>query len=216
LVSTTKGKSGRGNCAVCRHKHRHTIDLAIVAGVSGYVLAERFDISDDSIYRHAKAHLSPVQRAALATAMQPCAVDLDQLRKSESEGLLSSLVAQRARLAQYGEVAAELGDLNAVTRIESAILSNLQTVGKLLQQFVSVSEVRHSSILLQPDYLRIRDVLTSTLRQFPDAAIAVSRALARLESEGAEQIIVKVKPRPPVQMLPLPPPLPNAPPPPCS
>ncbi|RDJ93663.1 ABC transporter permease subunit, partial [Lacticaseibacillus rhamnosus] len=43
--------------------------------------------------------------------------------------LLASLVAQRARLAQYGAVAAELGDLNAATRVEGAILANLQAVG---------------------------------------------------------------------------------------
>ena len=98
------GKSGPGNCSVCRHKHRHQIDLAIVAGVSSNVLASRFEISPDSILRHAQNHLSPVQRAALLTASQPTAIDLEQLRTSESEGLLASLVAQRARLAGYGEL----------------------------------------------------------------------------------------------------------------
>jgi hypothetical protein len=105
------------------------------------------------------------------------AIDLDQLRDTESSGLLASLVAQRARLAGYGELAAELGDIAAATRVEGAILANLQTVGKLLQQFVHVHDVRHSSILISPDYLALRQCLVTTLRAFPDAAIAVGRAL---------------------------------------
>lgn len=184
-------KPGPGNCSVCRHKHRHQIDLAIVAGVSSNVLAARFEISPDSVLRHAANHLSPVQRAALLTASQPCAVDLEQLRTSESENLLASLVAQRARLAQYGEVAAELGDINAATRVEGAILANLQTVGKLLQQFVQVHDVRHSSILISPDYLALRTCLVDTLRAYPDAAVAVARALHKLENDAAQDITAR-------------------------
>jgi hypothetical protein len=182
------GKSGPGSCHVCRHKHRHQIDLGIVAGVSSHVLGARFEISHDSVLRHAANHLSPVQRAALLTAQQPLAIDLDQLRDTESSGLLASLVAQRARLAGYGELAAELGDIAAATRVEGAILANLQTVGKLLQQFVHVHDVRHSSILISPDYLALRQCLVTTLRAFPDAAIAVGRALHKLESDAAMDV----------------------------
>lgn len=196
------GKSGPGNCSVCRHKHRHQIDLAIVAGVSSNVLAARFEISPDSVLRHAANHLSPVQRAALATAMQPTAIDLEQLRTTESENLLSSLVTQRARLAGYGELAAELGDINAATRVEGAILANLQTVGKLLQQFVQVHDVRHSSILISPDYLALRTCLVDTLRAYPDAAVAVARALHKLESDAAQDITARAhKPVPAVPLM---------------
>jgi hypothetical protein len=181
-------KTGPGNCSVCRHKHRHTIDMGIVAGVSSNVLASRFDLQPDAILRHSHNHLSPVQRAALLTASQPTAIDLEQLRTSESEGLLASLVAQRARLAGYGEVAAELGDINAATRVEGAILANLQTVGKLLQQFVQIHDVRHSSILISPDYLALRTRLVDTLRAYPDAGLAVAKALHRMETEAAADI----------------------------
>jgi hypothetical protein len=196
------GKSGPGNCSVCRHKHRHTIDMGIVAGVSSNVLAARFELQPDAILRHSHNHLSPVQRAALLTASQPTAIDLEQLRTSESEGLLASLVAQRARLAGYGEVAAELGDLNAATRVEGAILANLGMVGKLLQQFVTVHDVRHSSILISPDYLALRTCLVDTLRSFPDAAVAVARALHKLETEAAETITARAT-RPPKPAAPV-------------
>jgi hypothetical protein len=45
------------------------------------------------------------QRAALLTASQPTAVDLDALHESEGAGLLAQLVAQRGRLQVYAEAA---------------------------------------------------------------------------------------------------------------
>src|SRR6266404_496769 len=179
-------KSGPGNCTVCSSKHRASIDLGLTHGLSYRALALRFECSADAIGRHAKAHLSPVQRAALLTASQPTAVDLDKLHEDESAGLLAQLVAQRGRLQVYAEAAAELGDVKAATAAESVILSNLSTVGKLLGTLVTRHAVSHTSILVSPDYLRLRSTLVDALRNFPAAALAVGRALHALEADAAK------------------------------
>jgi hypothetical protein len=86
---------------------------------------------------------------------------------------------------------------------EGAILANLQTVGKLLQQFVTIYDVRHSSILISPDYLKLRQTLVDVLRGYPDAAIAVARALHKLESDAAADITARATKPPPAPAAPV-------------
>jgi hypothetical protein len=151
-------------------------------------LSLRFECSADAIGRHAKAHLSPVQRAALLTASQPTVIDLETLSATESAGLLAQLVAQRGRLQVYAEAAAELGDVKAATSAESVILSNLATVGKLLGTLVQRHAVTHTNLLISPDYLKLRATLMDALRPFPVAARSVGAALHRLEADAATDI----------------------------
>src|SRR5262245_40720983 len=94
-------------CTICHHERRHQIELALVYRTPHRVIARRFNVSKDALYRHGRAHLSAAMRAAILTATAPTNVDLEALRKSEAEGLLSALLAQRARLQQHAEAALE-------------------------------------------------------------------------------------------------------------
>lgn len=182
------GKTGR-ECSICAHKARHQIELGLVHRVPARVLAARFaPLSKDAIRRHGANHLSPVQRAALLAHIKPTAIDLDALRTSETEGLLAQLVSQRARLQMHSELAATLGDARGAVAAEGAITSNLTLVAKLLGQLVSHHDVRHTSILISPDYLRLRATLVRALQPFPDAARAVGHALHAMEAEAASDI----------------------------
>ncbi len=55
---------------------------------------------------------------------------LEALERSESEGLLASLVSQRARLQMLSEMAFEQGELNAATSVERAITNSLELTSK--------------------------------------------------------------------------------------
>jgi hypothetical protein len=110
-------------CTVCKSKHRHQIELGLVAGVSHKILAARFGLGHDAVARHASNHLTAPMRAALLTAQAPTEIDLEQLRRSESEGLIAQLIAQRARLHTHGEIAPEMADVKACVSVESAITS---------------------------------------------------------------------------------------------
>jgi hypothetical protein len=59
------------------------------------VLARRFQLTHHAIFRHRRNHMSPQMVAALLAALKPSEIDLESLQRSESEGLLGSLVAQR-------------------------------------------------------------------------------------------------------------------------
>jgi len=140
------------------------------------------------IYRHGRP---PQARAAILTALRPSEVDLEALQRSESEGILAQLVAQRARLQQHGEIALEQGDVRAAVAVEGAITSNLTLVAKLLGQLVQHHEVRSTSILISADYIALRSAIVRALEPYPEAARAVGRALAELETAAAKDITAK-------------------------
>ncbi len=186
------GKSG-AKCTICSSKFRHQIEIGLTHLVPANALGLRFKVSSDAILRHAKNHLTAAMRAAILTAQVPSAVDLDALKISESEGLLSALVVQRARLQAHGELAASLGDVRGCVAVEGAITSNLTLVARLLQQLIQVHDVRHTSILVSPDYLKLRAALVKALAPFPEAARAVGAALHAIEAEGALDITARAK-----------------------
>lgn len=158
------------------------------------VLASRFALGKDAILRHARNHLSPVQRASILAASKPTSIDPEELAASEGRGLLASLVVQRGRLQRHAELAAELGDIRGAVSAEGAITANLALVGKLIGMLVQRHDVRHSSVLLSPDYIRLRSVLVQALKPFPQASQAVARALYELELSAAKVIEQAAKP----------------------
>ncbi len=105
--------------------------------------------------------------------------------------LCTSALAWRTHI----ELAVSTGDAGAAIRGEAAITNNLQLVSKLLGVLVNVHETRHQHILTHPDYLRLREVLLRALAPFPDARLAVGRALAGIETQAAEDITKTADPR---------------------
>jgi hypothetical protein len=153
-------------------------------------------------------------RAAILTEQKPSEIDLEALQVAESEGLLAQLVSQRARLQQHVELAANLGDVRGCISAEGAITANLALVGRLLGMIVQRHDVRSTSILISADYLALRATLVAALKPFPQAAVAVGAALARLEAQAATDITAAASKRkaplviehePPEPLPPLPP-----------
>lgn len=181
-------------CRICTHGKRHLIEMGLTLGTPYSVLAARFGLSDWTLCNHKRHHLSPAQQAAIIASTRPEAIDLEQLERCESEGLLGALVAQRARLQQLVELAMELGDIGKGISAEHAIRENLQLVAKLLGQLVQRHEVRSTSILISPDYIQLRQAILAALAPHPEAARAVSRALHALEVSAAEDIAEHKRP----------------------
>ncbi len=187
-------------CSICVHPRRHQIEIGLVHHVPMRVLAARFEVSLDAVWRHRHNHLTPQVAAAIRAARKPSEIDLEALQRNESEGLLAQLVAQRARLQQHSDLALELADVVHAIAAERAITSNLELVSRLLGQLVQRHDVRHRSILVLPDYLRLRQALIEALRPFPDAARAVGRALHTIEAEAATEnakrpLVIEARPQ---------------------
>ena len=183
-----KGMPGSA-CGVCVHESRHLIELALMHRVPVRVLARRFpDVSKDCLHRHRRNHMSPQLKAALLAAVHPTEVDLEQLQRSESEGLLANLVAQRARLQMLSEMAFEAHEVNAAVSVERSITASLELTSKLLGMLITRTHTTSTSILISSDYLALRQAIVTALRPHPEAAAAVGRALAELELAAAQTI----------------------------
>lgn len=187
------GKPGI-ECRVCAHERRDLIELALVHKLPIRVIARRFNIGRDSVFRHRRLHMSPALKAAIMTALHPSEVDLEQLQRSEGENLLAALVSQRARLQQLSEIAFEDREVHAATGVERALTQNLELVAKLLGQIVQHTHSTSTTLLISGEYLRLRSTIIGALRPYPEASQAVGKALATLEAEAAETITNSKKP----------------------
>jgi hypothetical protein len=166
--------------------------LGLIYRVPRPVLAKRYGVSVDALYRHDK-HLSPAQRAALMVAQKPTDIDLEALQRAESEGLIGQLVGQRARLQQLAEMALEAGDVKSAIAVERAVVANLELVGRLVGQLVVRHEVRN--VLISADYIAVRSAILAALAPYPEAKLAVGRAAGRAGQSNASADQGSARPR---------------------
>lgn len=179
---------GRGKCDCCASDHRMAIDAALVAGIGYRTIAARFSVGRSSVARHSKSHLSPAQRAALLTASQPSGIDAEALAEREGTNLLSHVAAQRQRLLADADAARQLGDVQATVAAERALTSTLVVTGKLVGQFTTKIDVRHAHVLLDPQWLRMRQAIVTALKGHPEAMRAVAAAVQAIEGDTAKDI----------------------------
>jgi hypothetical protein len=168
-------------CSICDHPNRPEIELAVSRRVGVRQIAQKWGVSMWAISRHALNHLPPQVRSALAATGLPSPLDLDALRKSESEGLLQTLVNQRARLFRLLDAAEEVCDLKAATSVHGRITDNVALVAKLLGEITTHSQTTVNQLVVSPEYLTLRSKLLVALAPFPEARRAVARALQDLE-----------------------------------
>lgn len=168
-------------CLVCVHEHRAEIELGLGRRVGLKTLAAKFGMSKASLSRHAKNHMSPQMKAAMKATGKPTEIDLDALRKSESEGLLGTAVSLRARLYRQLDAAEELGDLRAAASIDGRIHDNLAFVAKLLGEISTHHQTTITQLTISSEYLSLRAALVRALLPFPAARKAVSEVIRQIE-----------------------------------
>ncbi len=169
-------------CHVCTHHARAQIELGVANKVSLRTLSQRYEVSKASIHRHGKNHMSDALKARLFLRPKETDIDLEQLRITESEGLLQNLVAQRGRLYALADKAGELGDISGETKVHGQLSRNLELTGKLLGDLNTGTHNVTNNILVAPQYHEMRTALIQALKPFPEARKAVTAALQRMEA----------------------------------
>jgi hypothetical protein len=186
-------KAGRSQIDV--HPQRARIELEIAMGKSLRRIARKFHVHVDAVWRH-KRKLPPQLKAALAGHTLRPGIDLEKLGIEESEGLLQNLAYQRAKLLLVQDLAVENHEPGIVAQLSAQIHRNLQLVGQFLGAFAEHQLTANISILIQPEYLRLRQVLVQSLQPFPDAKRTVATALHKLEAEMAPPLQIEGKAKP--------------------
>lgn len=175
----------KANCQTCKHPDRPKIEMFLARGLSTRILAAKFPpLSHHSIQRHLKNHVGASLMARLrAQALSNVGqLDLAALRQSESESLLTNLMAVRASLSELAEAASASGDWRSAGLILSRLVAALKTEGELLGQFAHLASVTNNVLTISPDYLRLRSGLIRVLAPYPKARMAVASLLRELEA----------------------------------
>jgi hypothetical protein len=167
------------------HPDQARIERDLALGRPLQRIARKYGISKDAAWRH-KRHLPPQLKAALAAHALAPGQDLEQIRITESEGLLANLAAQRARLLLSQDAALEAEQFGIVAQLASGIHRNLELVGKYLGEFAQHSIHTTISLLVTPEYLELRSGLLRALQPHAEARQAVAAVLHGIETSAAQ------------------------------
>lgn len=152
-------------CTVCTHPKRDEIDLALLEGQALRNIAERYGLSATALHRH-KDHL-PGRLAEAHEAHEAVSAGtlLDRLRTLNDE--------TRAILKETRKVKNHDLSLKALARLEK----QLELEGKLLGELKEGATMT-VNVYSTPEWLSLRAVIITALIPYPEAARAVTRALA--------------------------------------
>lgn len=169
-------------CKVCEHPDRASIELGLANKVPIRVLGKRYGLSQDSVWRHGRNHMSPELHSQLMTRGRMTPADLENLRITESEGVLQHLVAVRGRLYGLMDSAEQQDDYRGAAAIGNQISKNLETTAKLLGDIRTGTVNVTNNVLLLPEFHALRTTIMRALREHPEARASVAAALRAMES----------------------------------
>ena len=176
-------------CTICNHPARPQIDLAIATGLSKRAVAERFGVSRDAVWRHAQAHLTAELRAALATKLLQREGDTRRIHLlEEGAGVTEALKAIRGPLFGLFLAAVDTGDGKAAVALAGRLHENLALVAKLTGELVPHAGTSITTILLSPDFQRLRAELIGVLAHYPEAQAEVTAVFRQAGLRAAAEM----------------------------
>jgi hypothetical protein len=174
-------------CIVCAHPDRALIEGGRVAGISIDVLAAKFKVSRDAIWRHCKAHISDDARADYLAA-----VPMEELAaKAAAEGVsvLEYFRIIRATLMAQFQLAASLNDRNGVAILAGRLTETLRAIGSISGEMgnMAVSNLtinNTTTIMNSPVFANLQANLLTALAPYPEARAAVVMSLRKMDEES--------------------------------
>lgn len=159
-------------CTVCKHPDRAKIDAEIVGGTGNLTIAKRYHLSKDAVRRHGEGHL-PARLAMAAEAVEVASADalLGQLERLRGDAERIKRKAERGR--DFKTALAGVRELTRLVELAARLAGELPTA--------------NVNLVLSPEWTMLRTRLLAALLPYPEARVAVSRALleANVERTGA-------------------------------
>ena len=151
-------------CSVCAHNDRQAIDVALVEGDALRDVARRFGLSKDAAARHKADHLP----ATLTDA-----ANADEAVRGET--LLEKVRALEAQARDIAARANKAGDLRTALTAVRDLTRLVELQAKLAGDLIDAPTV---SVTLGADWTDMRATILAALAGYPEARVAVARALA--------------------------------------
>ena len=178
-------------CAVCRHHDRSRIELMRASGASLDVIAKKFSLGRDSVWRRYAKHVSNETKAYLIAG--PAKLDeLVSRANAEQVSLLDYLQIIRSALMTMFQAAIQKGDHNAAATASGRLLQVLGTIGRLSGELATyaggggTSIVNNTLVINSPAFAKLQATVISALAPYPEARLAVIGALRSVEGTENE------------------------------
>jgi len=157
-------------CKLCKHPQRTDIETAIATNKrSMSSVAKELGNHKSTVSRHMKLHCS---KKALAAAE---ANDLQ-----EGLDVVKALTASHSRVLSIFDDALADSDRRAAIAALECEVKQLTLMGKLTGAFSDQPQV---NFLLNPEFVRLKQVMIETLEPYSDARLALSEALDELAND---------------------------------
>ena len=157
-------------CSICKHLEVDTINARLVAGVSPATLADQFGVGKMALHRHKANHLPQV----LVRSQHLKEADAADNLLEQVQSIYDKAWDIVNRADSEGKFAPAVGALKECR-------SCLELIGKLLGEIKSGTTV---NILYNPEFIQVRQTITEALRPYPEARLAVVKALDEEAIDG--------------------------------
>jgi hypothetical protein len=154
-------------CTICTHERRGEIDAALLADEPLRDIAGRWSVSKSAVARH-REHLP--KQLVKAQEQEDISQAIDVIKQLKAINGATLAILKEARADKNGELA-----LKAVDRIQRQLELQAKLLGELQQEGTI-------NLVVNAEWLTLRAAVISALQPYPDAAQAVTRALAAGEA----------------------------------
>ncbi len=189
--ATKRNKTERrlGSCAICRHPDRLRVELLRLSGLSLDLVAARFKVKRDAVYRHMVNHVTEADRAQLIADLPM--KELARQAAEEGVSLLDYLKVIREVLMRQLLLAADSGDRSGTATLSGRAIECLRELGKVtgeISSLTSLTQVNNTAVLVNsPVFAELQTMLIERLASYPEALKAVVEGLHELEHRSAPE-----------------------------
>jgi len=161
-------------CKVCNHPDREEFERKIASKeLSMSKIAVEIGCNKSSISRHMR-HCFPKK---VATWVTP------EATKEETLNVVNELVRSHKNLLELYEEARAIGNIDAAIRALGEERRHLELVAKLTGQ---LNESPQINLLMNPEFMKLKQIIVKQLAPFPEARLALSDALDTIAEDDTK------------------------------
>lgn len=150
-------------CSVCTHKQRDQIDAALVNGESATKISAKYRVTDDALNRHCQSHIPAlIVKAHDAHAIATADDLLDQLGNLANDA--RRIKNECEEIKDYRTALAGIRELVRILELLAELRGKLNRAPQI-------------NVLVSNEWLMIRGLILTALEPYPDARLAVTKAL---------------------------------------
>jgi hypothetical protein len=165
-------------CSICKAPERASIEASLANGLSLRHIASQYLVGYKAVERHKTNCMKPALAEVIATQDKQAAFSaLDEMAwmRTQAKAIYADVWTD-AKGKDHRIALQSLGELRKQTELYSELTGELD-------------RSTHIELRTSPDWISVRDILFTALRPFPEARIAVAKALlAQGMSEQAKAV----------------------------